>query len=184
MFMWIYYHHPMEPALIQNWKCFPHIMLHPSAAYARQFVHDGVRGIFVCGEQDQLEHYVMCKVWDDPETNVGRSLGTVRFFGFMLGSAAEPMKKVLSSPRTRSRATPPTILPRPEKKDITDWRTVAWKYLGTADRMKELGSLIADAESKAVTSREKERVALWRHAFWDWMKEGRAEFESSQTKTP
>jgi hypothetical protein len=38
--------------------------------------------------------------------------------------------------------------------------------------MKELGSLMREAERKAATPVEKERVALWRAAYWDWMEEG------------
>ncbi len=70
MFLWVYYHHPMEPALINRWKCFPHVMVHQTAQAMRMFIRDGVRGIFECGEQDQLEQYVMAKVWDDPNVNV------------------------------------------------------------------------------------------------------------------
>jgi hypothetical protein len=60
----------MEMALIQGWKCFPNVMVHESAKSMRMFIRDGYRGIFQCGEQDQLEQYVIAKVWDDPDVNV------------------------------------------------------------------------------------------------------------------
>ena len=36
----------------------------------QSFIRDGVRGIFQCGEQDQLEQHVMAKIWDDPDQDV------------------------------------------------------------------------------------------------------------------
>jgi hypothetical protein len=53
---------------------------------------------------------------------------------------------------------------------------VAWKHLGTAERMDELGALMAQAEVRAATDVEKRRVGLWRDAIWKWMYDGRAQF--------
>ena len=50
---------------------------------------------------------------------------------------------------------------------------VDWEYLGTEDRMKELGLLIDRARRLAVTDTEKKRVQLWKKAVWDYMVEGR-----------
>ena len=57
----------------------------------RMFIRDGVRGIFECGEQDQLEQYVMTKVWDDPEVNVDGLIE--ESFRLYCGAAADPMKR-------------------------------------------------------------------------------------------
>ena len=54
MFLWVYYHHPMEPALIERFACFPHVMVHETAKAMRMFLKDGIQGIFECGEQDQI----------------------------------------------------------------------------------------------------------------------------------
>jgi hypothetical protein len=98
MFMWVYYHHPMEPAQIGRWKCFPHVMVHSTAASMQRFIRDGI-----------------------------------------------------------------------------NWKAAAWETLGTAARMEELGKLIAQAEQLTSTDPERQRVALWRKAIWDWMKQGQDE---------
>ena len=53
-----------------------------------------------------------------------------------------------------------------------DWRKAAWECLGTAGRMAELAGLITQAGPQAGTEEEKQRVALWRSALWDWMRQG------------
>ena len=91
MFLWVYYHHPMEPALIEKWKCFPHVMVHQTARAMQTFIREGVRGIFECGEQDQLEQYVMARVWDDPDLDVDALID--EFFRLYFGAARDPMKR-------------------------------------------------------------------------------------------
>jgi hypothetical protein len=171
MFLWVYYHHPMEAALIGKWKCFPHVMVHNTARSMQRFVRDGVRGIFECGEQDQLEQYVMRKVWDDPDVNVDSLID--EFFRLCFGAAAQPMKKFYL--RLEEIACDQTNYPPPyHRRDGINWKAAAWERLGTAGRMEELGSSISEAAQLAGTDLERQRVALWRHALWDWMSEGRA----------
>jgi hypothetical protein len=38
------------------------------------------------------------------------------------------------------------------------------------------------AETLATTGIEKQRVALWRKALWEWIRQGRAEYEATQTR--
>lgn len=177
MFLWVYYHHPMEPALINRWKCFPHIMVHETARSMRMFIRDGVRGIFECGEQDQLEQYVMVKVWDDPDADVDALID--EFFRLYFGPASEPMKQFYL--RLEQIACDPAHYPPPySRRDGIDWKRVAWERLGTAERMEELGNLMATAEKLAETPAEKQRVALWRTALWEWMCKGREEHCAGQ----
>jgi hypothetical protein len=49
--------------------------------------------------------------------------------------------------------------------------------------MEELGALMVEAERLAKTPEEKDRVVLWRHAFWEWMSEGRQEYLATTAKT-
>jgi len=171
MFLWNYYHHPMEPALIQKWKCFPNVMVHETARAARLFIQDGVRGIFECGEQDQLEHYVMLKLWDDPGLDTDALLD--EFFALYFGRAAQPMNRFyrsIESVACNQALYPPKL----HKQD----RNIAWQYLGTSDPMQHLAALMAEAEAQADTEIERQRVALWRDSIWKWMREGRAEYEA------
>lgn len=170
IFLWVYYHHPMEIAQIQKWKCFPNIMVHETAKSMRMFIRDGVRGIFECGEQDQLEQYVMAKVWDDPNADVDALIE--EFFRLYFGPAGKPMKRFYL--RLEEIACDPKNYPPPyHRRDGIDWKSVAWKRLGTAERMQELGVLVSQAEALAATETEKKRVALWRNALWEWMRQGR-----------
>ncbi|HNU52503.1 MAG TPA: DUF4838 domain-containing protein [Verrucomicrobiota bacterium] len=179
MFLWVYYHHPMEPALINQWHCFPHVMVHETAKAMQGFIRDGVRGIFECGEQDQLEQYVMVKVWDDPETSVDGLID--EFFRLYFGAAGDPMKRFYLGMETiacdRANYPPPYA-----RRDGIDWKRVAWERLGTAERMEAMGSLMTQAEQRAATDLEKQRVALWRRAFWEWMQQGRAQAGQSPSE--
>jgi hypothetical protein len=181
-FLWVYYHHPMEPALIDKWNCFPHVMVHETASAMRRFIQDGVRGIFECGEQDQLEQYVMAKVWDDPTLDVDAVIS--EFFRLYFETAAAPMQKFYS--RLEQIACDPANYQAPyHKKDGVDWKRAAWESLGTEDRMEELGKLMAQAETLASSPQTKQRVALWRSALWDWMRQGREKYvEAKRVASP
>jgi hypothetical protein len=147
----------MEPALIDKWKCFPNVMVHETARTMQRFIRDGVRGIYECGEQDQLEQYVMAKVWDDPALAVDALIG--EFFRLYFGAAAEPMKRFYL--RLEQIACDPANYAAPYyHPDGIDWKKAAWERLGTAERMQELGTFIAQAEKLAATGPEKQRVAL------------------------
>jgi hypothetical protein len=171
IFLWNYYHHPMEPAVIDKFKCFPNVMVHSSAETARMFIHDGIRGIFICGEQDMLEAYVLAKIYDDPNQNVDAMLD--EFFHLYFGAAAGPMKKFYL--QLEQIATNPKNYPKPYyRKNGIDWKNVAWSTLGTAKRIEQLGGLMDQAKALAKTDDEKRRVELWNNALWKWMAEGRA----------
>ena len=133
---------------------------------------DGIRGIFICGQQDMLESYVIAKIWDDPSADVDEIIS--EFFRLYFGAAEKPMKEFYQ--KLEETACNPDNYRKPwYRKNGIDWKNVAWTQLGTADRMKEFGSLIAEAEQLAATEQEKKRVALWRDALWKWMEEGRAQ---------
>jgi hypothetical protein len=169
MFMWVYYHHPMEPALINKWKCFPNIMVHETARGMRMFIKDGVRGMFECGEQDQLEQYVMAKLWDDPDQDLDAMID--EFFRSYFGAAGKPMKTFY----LKLEEIACNKANYPKGRDCQT-QAIAWEKLGTAERMEELRTLIQDAKSRAETDRHKRRVSLWHDAIWKWMADGRAEY--------
>jgi hypothetical protein len=57
---------------------------------------------------------------------------------------------------------------------------IAWSKLGTPERMKSLGAMIAAAENAADDETIRLRVGLWRQAIWQWMLDGRAAFDARQ----
>lgn len=177
-FLWVYYHHPMEAGLVGKWKCFPHVMVHETARTMRMFIRDGVRGIFECGEQDQLEQYVMARVWDDPDVDVDALID--EFFRLYFGAAGEPMERFYLGLETI--ACDPANYPPPYlRPGGIDWKAAAWERLGTEERVEELGALMSRAEALAETPIEKRRVALWREALWEWILQGRAEHRAAGT---
>jgi len=130
-----------------------------------------VRGIFECGEQDQLEQYVMARVWDDPDVDIDGLID--EFFHAYFGAAGEPMKRFYLRLEEIA-CDPANYAPPIHRSNGIDWRKAAWETLGTDDRMKELGTLMDEAGRLAATGSEKEqaRVALWRTALWEWMQQG------------
>ena len=173
IFLWNYYHHPMEPAVIEKFKCFPNVMVHETARSMRMFIEDGIRGIFICGEQDMLEGYVIAKLWDDPSQDVDVILN--EFFHRYFGEAEKPMKRFYLEIE-KIACDPKNYYPPCRRKNGIDWKNVAWTQLGTAERMKRLGAFIDEAEALARTEQEKRRVGLWHDAIWKWMEDGRAEY--------
>jgi hypothetical protein len=163
----------MEPALIDGWECFPHVTVHETARTMRSFIRDGVRGIYECGEQDQLEQYVMARVWDDPNLNEDALMD--EFFRGYFGAAGRPMQEFYR--QLESIACDPANYPPPYRRSNgIDWRKAAWERLGTAERMEQLGALMTEAGRLAGTPMEQQRVASWRRALWDWMCEGRDQY--------
>ena len=78
-------------------------------------------------------------------------------------------------------ACEPANYPPPyHRGDGIDWKAAAWERLGTPERMEELGTLITQAEMLAGTETEKQRVALWRNAIWEWMRQGREQHLAKQ----
>lgn len=173
MYLWNYYHHPMEPALIDKFKCFPNIMVHESARAIRMFANDGVRGIFICGEQDMLESYVITKLWDDPGQDVDVLLD--EFFQRYFGAAGQPMQKFYLE-LERIASAPENYRPPCRKNNGIDWKSVAWSQLGTGERMQQLAMWMEEAQALAQTELERRRVGQWHDAIWKWMLDGRAEY--------
>ena len=57
---------------------------------------------------------------------------------------------------------------------------LAWKYLGTAERMTELGTFIERAGHLAASDLEKQRVRTWQEGVWNYMLEGRRMYQAKQ----
>ena len=116
-------------------------------------------------------------VWDDPEVSVDGLID--EFFHLYFGAAGDPMQKFYL--RLEGIACAPANYPPPyHRRDGINWKAVAWERLGTAERMEEFGALMGQAEKLAGTETEKQRVALWRGAIWEWMRQGREQYLSTQ----
>lgn len=171
-YLWLYYCFPEEIAMNGGWHCFPGFFAHTAGQAYKMFAKDGIRGVFLNGLGEQVDTYVTLKLLDNPALDIDKLLG--EFFSRYYGSAGEPMKKiylyiekVYSDP-----ANYPEYVQR-ERRHFHQTEEIAWDYLGTEKRMKELGEMMEKAKRMAKTEVEKRRIALFEKGIWQYMVEGR-----------
>jgi hypothetical protein len=162
LFMWNYFHHPMEPAVIGNWHCFPAFIPHAISTEVKRYIKDGVHGVYLCGIGQQLDYYIYLKTAFDATTDCDALID--EFFTQYFGASGAPLKKfylrieeihqiqgVLGTSKERS-----------------------WGLLGTADRMAELEGYFKQAMALSSTASPmiQQRVDTWKIGVWDYMKSG------------
>lgn len=170
VYLWNYFHHPLEPAIIGGWKAFPCFMPEVVSGEVKRYVRDGVRGVFLCGIGEQLDYYILMQTAFSAATDWRQVVD--EFFSRYFGPAGEPLKRfyLRISEINREEGTPGTT---PE---------LSWERLGTDECMAELGALMAEAEALAQTDSEKRRVATWKEGVWDYMAEGKAEYAAAHAE--
>jgi hypothetical protein len=162
--MWNYFHHPMERALIGEWKCFPCFMPDVISQWVKRCHRDGVQGFFLCGIPQQVDYYLYMQTAFNSEID-GEDL-VDEFFSRYFGAAAEPMRKFYSRIAEINR----------EEGVLGTTPEASWERLGTEARMQELGELMDEAVRLAGTDVEQRRVTTWKTGVWDYMVEGRQQF--------
>ncbi|MGQ9650430.1 MAG: hypothetical protein ACUVXJ_09995 [Phycisphaerae bacterium] len=172
--VWNYFHHPMERAIMGQWKCFPCFMPDVISEWVKRYHRDGVRGFFLCGIPQQFDYYLYMQTAFNVEID-WKEL-TDEFFSRYFGTAGEPMKRFYYRISEINR----------EEGVLGTTPEASWERLGTEQRMKELGDLMNRAVELAGTELEKRRVATWKKGVWDYMVDGRREYvnkkRSSETK--
>jgi len=179
VYLWNYYCFPTEPAVIQKWHCFPGSNAHGHAKQITMYHQDGVRGVFLCGIGEQLDFYLTMKLYDDPKLDPDALLN--EFFSRYFGAAAKPMRAFYSRIEeifNNSDNYPDEV--RQVEKQFHQTEEMAWKYLGTEERMKELDALMDRAGNLARGDLEKKRVRTWQEGVWDYMLEGRRMYLAKQ----
>lgn len=189
LYLWLYY---CFPELMcgdgSSWHCFPGFSAHTIDRQLKMYARDGIRGAFVEGICDQVDTYVIFKLFDDPSLNVDALLD--EFFARYYGAAGAPLKKFYLRVEDifSTTANYPEEVQRNPRKQFHQTEEIAWKYLGTEARMAELGNLMDEATRLAsavgASEIEKQRVAVFRKAVWDYMVEGRKMYLAKQPKTP
>ena len=175
IYLWLYNCFPEENALVGKFHCFPGFSIHIADRFIKMFHKDGVRGFFLCGIGEQVDYYVTVKLFDNIDLNVDDVLD--EFFSLYYGSASEPVKKlylrieeIYSSPESY-----PESVIKPDG-HFHQTEEIAWKYLGTEERMAELGQILDEAKSLAKTDIEQKRVRLFEKGVWEYMLEGRQKY--------
>jgi hypothetical protein len=152
--------------------CFPGFFAHTVDRQFKMFAHDHIRGVFLNNLGDYLDTYITFRLLDDPSQDVDKLID--EFHRLYYGAASEPMKKLylyIEKTFSDSANYPESI--RKGNRHEHQTEEPAWRYLGTPERMAEMGKLMEQAERLARTDMEKKRVALFRQGVWGYMVEGR-----------
>jgi Domain of unknown function (DUF4838) len=160
IYLWNYFHHPLEPAVIGKWNCFPCFEPDVVSREVKRYHRDGVRGVFLCGIGQQLDYYLYMQTAFNVDTD-GEAL-VDEFFTRYFGAAGAPMKRFYHRIAEINR----------EEGVVGRSRELSWQRLGTPDRMKELKGYIEEAVTLAGTDIERQRVETWKTGVWDYMKTG------------
>jgi hypothetical protein len=180
-YVWLYYHFP---EFDEAFHCFPGFCAHHLDKEIKMYARDGIRGAFLNNLGEQVDLYITLKLFDDPSLNIDTLLDD--FFGRYYGAAGEPLKRMYL--RIEEIFSDPANYPEEVRTNLTgqyhQTEEMAWKYLGTEPRMAELAAMMAEAEQAPVDAVEKQRVALFRKAIWDYMVEGRQQYLAKQQENP
>ena len=182
LYLWLYYCFPEEMGDTQNFRSFPGFFAHTQARQFKMFARDGIRGAFLNGLGEQVDTYVAFKLLDDPGLDVDALLD--EFFTRYYGAAAGPMKRLylkIESIYSTPANYPPAV--QKENRHFHQTEEIAWGWLGTEARMKELSQLMEQARAAAVTDLEKYRVSLFDQGVWLPMLEGRRAYEAKKPAT-
>jgi hypothetical protein len=179
--LWMYYCFPALIATQQQFRCFPAFCPDTIMDNMRRYTQAGIRGLYfepsyMSGSphrnplMDQLESWLTFKLADDPTLD-GRKLKD-EFFTRYYGAAAKPMRQAYELIE-RTFSDPSNY---PERLRGHQTEECAWGYLGTEERMRELGRYMQLAEWAAQTDLEKRRVALFDEGIYQYMVKGRATY--------
>jgi hypothetical protein len=185
LYLWLYY---CFPALQSHWgkyNSFPSYFAHTAVKQMAWYNAAGVRGIFIehSSEFDQThlmdvpDLYVTLKLADDATLDGNRLIEG--FFADFYGAAAEPMKRLyeaIEQTYSSPEYYPPDIQTSAAHQHQT--QELAWKWLGTPERMAEWQALMDAAKAAARTGLEKQRVASFERGMWQYMLEGRRQWEA------
>lgn len=177
LLVWLYYCFP-ELLTRRGFHCFPGFFAHTASRQFKMFHRDGIWGTFLGGGLGELvDTYVTSKLMDDPDLDVDALLDEMftRFYG-PAGDAMNRMYRRIEEIYSKPENYPDDI--RTGKKHSHQTEEMAWGYLGTAERMAELGKIMAEANGAATDEVQRKRVQLFDNAIWQYMLAGRRAYEA------
>lgn len=188
IYLWLYYCFPGLSGRTGHYPLFPGFFAHQVVRQMELYHQAGVKGIFMehHGEtghsylHDQVEMYVTWRLADDPTLDGRRLID--EFFTRYYGSAAEPMRQLyaaIEATYCNPASYPERIQTSPAHQHQTE--ELAWKYLGTPQRMARFAALMAAAQRSAPGGVEARRVALFETGIWKPMLAGAAQWAKKQT---
>ncbi|MGQ9731848.1 MAG: DUF4838 domain-containing protein [Candidatus Zipacnadales bacterium] len=185
LYLWLYYCFPALQSYWGKYNSFPSYFAHTAVQQMRMYHEAGIQGIFIehsseFGQthlMDVPDLYVTLKLADDPSLDGEKLID--EFFSRFYGAAAEPLQRLYESIEQtyiRPSSYPPEIQKSPAHHHQT--QELAWKWLGTEERMAEWSQLMEQAKRLAHTDLEKQRVALFERGMWEYMVEGKRQYEA------
>ncbi len=189
LYLWLYYCFPALNARSGNFHYFPGFFARQVVEQMRMYHDAGIRGMYIENSSecdatflmDQLEYYVTFKLADDPTLDGNRLIE--EFFTGYYGAAAEPMKALycrIEDIFTNPKYYPPEIQGSAAHQHQTE--ELAWKWLGTPERMAQMQQLMDQAVAAARTDAEKQRVDMFKRGIFDYMVEGRRLYDEHNVK--
>ena len=183
IYLWLYYCFPEEFAIGNGFSCFPGFFAHTLDKQIKMFAKDGIKGAFLNGIGEQVDTYLTFKLFDDPTLDVDVLLKD--FFDKYYGAAGEPMLKLYLA--IEEAYMNPVNLPDDIAKGLKETHEteeIAWRCMGTEERMKKFAKLIAEAKTAKTTEVEAKRIALFDEAVWQPMLKGKAKYEIRRAQQP
>ena len=184
-YLWLYYNFPAFNANRQGYQCFPGYFAHTAVKQMRRAHEAGIRGIFMEHSSEFEEShlldvpdvYVTWRLADDPTLDGDALID--EFFELFYGAASEPMRQLyleIETAYSEPKSYPEEF--RNTARFFHQNEEIAWKILGTEERMARLGGLMEQAHRTAQTDVEVRRVKLFDTGIWQYMQEGRRRYEA------
>jgi len=185
LYLWLYYCFPALQSMWGKYNSFPSYFAHTAVKQMSMYNDANIRGIFLehsseMGQthvMDVPDLYVTLKLADDPSLDGDKLID--EFFARFYGAAAEPMRKLYEGIE-QTYSSPSSYPPEIQSSAAHQHQTqeLAWKWLGTDARMAEWAKLMDEAKAAAQTDLEKQRVALFERGMWDYMLEGKRQYDA------
>jgi len=181
VYLWLYYNFPALQAQYDGYQTFPSFFARTLLRQMPMYRQGGIRGMFIehsseFGQShmgDVPDLWLTLKLAEDATLD-GRAL-YVRYFREFYGAAAQPMRKayeLIEAAYGTPGNYPDSVRLSPGHQHQT--RELAWRYVGTPERMAQIGRQIEEARKAARTETEKARVELFGRGIWQPMVEGAA----------
>lgn len=168
IYLWLYAEFPEAISLGQGQTAFPGFNARKIGQQMKMYYKDGIRGLMPEGVSTPLNEYMYNQMAFDATQDPRRIID--EFFTLYYGAAATPMRTLwLDIEDTFSTSTNYPEAVQKEDKDFHQDEEMAWRYLGTAERMQRWAGYVAAAKTAAQTETEKARVQLFAQGLWEPM---------------